>query len=272
VGLSSAELGRISAGALLVNGGTIATDADVIVSGIGTVALTGSSVQIGHNVTASGVLSVAATGDVTITAGATPVMVQAGNVVIGTGNLTVKGGTTADAFAAVQATTGDVTVSATGAVSLTSGTLVDSDAWIVAAGNILLKASSCTGCTTRLASITPAPWTDNLVDVGLAANGTITVVLGTNEPPQVVQGFIADTNRNIPVTALSAPPQPLVDTGGARAGAAPTLTDPTGTVGGSAGTFGGSESGSGGTSQGGGSGEGAQGKDSKPAKKANARC
>src|SRR5262249_62030682 len=72
LGLSSAELGRISAGALLVNGGTIATDAHVIVSGIGTGALTGSSVQIGPNVTPSGVLSVAAPGDDPPTAGAPP--------------------------------------------------------------------------------------------------------------------------------------------------------------------------------------------------------
>jgi uncharacterized membrane protein YgcG len=227
-------------------------------------------VQIGNNVTASGTLGIAATSDVTIAAGATPVMVQAPSIAISTGNLTVKGGTTADAFAAVQASTGDATVVATGAVSLTSGTLVDSDAWIVAAGNIVLKASSCTGCNTRLPSVTPVPWTDNLIDVGLAANGTITVLLGTNEPPQVVQGFIGDTNKIIPLTPLSAPPQPVVDTGGARAGTMPTLTDPNGTVGGSAGTFGGSESGSGGTSQG--SGSGGQGSDSKPAKKANARC
>jgi len=268
LGLSTAELARISAGTLLIDGGAIATDADVSISGIGAVVLAGGSVQFTNNFTASGSLTVLSGGDVTISAGAAPVLVQANNVAVVAGNLTVSGGTAAGAFAAIEASTGNVNVIARGAISLTGGSLVDSDAWIVANGNISVTAVSCAGCTTRLPSISPAPWTDNLIDAGLAANGTITVILTGGQPNQVVQQVVADTNRNLPPPPPLPPPAPVIDTGGAQAGAAPALTDPNGTVGGQSGTFGGSDSGTSGTTQSGGS----DAKGGKSAKKSNARC
>jgi hypothetical protein len=269
LGLSNAELARITAGTLIVSGGAIATDGDVTIAGIAQVSLAGASVQFVNNFTASGNLSVQG-GDVTISAGATPVLVQASNVALAGNNLSLSGGTAVGAFAAVQAN-GNVSITANGNVSLAGGSPVDSDAWIVATGNISVSASSCTGCFTRLTSISPLPWTDNVVDAGLAANGSISVLLTGGQTNQVVQQVVADTNRNVPAAQQPPPPAPPVDTGRPASGVAPNLTDPNGTVGGEAGTFGGSASESSGSGSAQGSG-GTQSKDSKPAKKANARC
>jgi hypothetical protein len=265
--LSNAELGRIGAGVLGIDGGAISNDTAVTISGIGTVSLVGASAQFGSNFSVSGDLLTLLSGGLTLSAGTAPVLVQANNVTIAANSVSLSAGTAAGAYAAIEAN-GNANVAASGAVTLTGGNLVDSDAWIVAAGNIVLTASTCTGCTTRLPSISPLPWTNSVVDSGLAANGSITVVLAGGQPNQVVQQVVADTNKNLPPPPPPPPPPPA-ETVASQTGSAPALTDPNGTVGGEAGTFGGSQSGAGESSSSGGQ---TQGGKRAPAKKANARC
>ena len=270
LGLSNAELGQIHGGSLQIGtdtGGAIVVDGAVSVSGTGIAAvfLKGSSVQFDNDFgVVGGDLDIHVSGAVKLVAGTqvvpAPVQVRANNVTINAGSLALNGGTAAGAFATIDAGTGNVVVTVNGAVDLAGGGSSNSDAWIVATGNITITALSCNGCSTRLGSIALVPLGDTQTDTGLGANGTIIVkLLGGNEEQLVIQQttIIAavDNSRKDTVATTTAPvtpPPPVNVAGGTGGGGQPTLTEPGGTAGGEAGGFGSTDSGSasGGSAQG----------------------
>jgi hypothetical protein len=283
--LSNAELGRISAGVLGIDGGAISNDAAVAISGIASVSLIGASAQFSDNFTVSGNLLAQLGGGFTLIAGSAPVLMQAGSIALTAGSVTIQGGTASGAYAAIQTTAGDVNINAGGAIDLASGTVSNSDAVILSSRNIAIAGFSCSGCTV-LPNLTPSvsPLINVVTDTGVAVapggNISVTSVTVSNPVLETVKSTTSDagvaTATNTATTI--APPAPLaiqppttVATGAQSGGA--MLTDPNGTVGGQAGTFGGSasESSGGAPAQGGASGGKDDGKKA-PAKKANARC
>jgi len=241
--LSNAELGKITAGVLGIDGGTISNDTAVTVSGIGTLSLIGSSVRFNNNfVVNGGDLGIVASGAVNLFAGAQAVQVQASNVTINTGSLSLNGGTGVGAVATIDAGIGNVVINAGGAVNLVGGSSSNSDAWILSTGNIAIRALSCGGCSTRIPNVSQVPINDTNTDTGLGANGTISVVLlGTNLPSDISQILIVALR---PPPSPPPPPPPVIVTS-ASSGNQPTLTDTGGTAGGEVGSFGGTDSASG---------------------------
>src|SRR5262249_19187626 len=143
-----------------------------------------------------------------------------------------------------------------------------------------ITAASCGGCTT-LPTLTAStsPITNSLTDTGVAVGpGGQIKILTTTTALDTLKGTTSDQGTATALntaTTIQPPAPPAVQPPAVSSGpasAAPTLTDPTGTVGGDAGSFGGSGGGASGSGSAQGSGGGTQSKDSKPAKKANARC
>ncbi len=197
-GLSNTELGRITAGTLILNGSPIMVDGAVSLT-LGQVVLNGSSIDFANSFTVSGGnLVVNVGGGVTVTPGASPVDVRANGISITGG--TVMLDASSGSHALIAAGAGGATINAgSGKVTLLPGIGPDANAGIIATGPVVMNGFSCTGC----AVLTTDPFSSPPV---LAATG----LFGSSVSVTILAPVLVE-NLDLPQVVLSQvqPPQVL---------------------------------------------------------------
>ena len=214
--ISGANIG-INAGSLMVQPGVSAT-ASSLVNATGALTVNANTVQVrGSDTAASLTAKLQAVGTVTINAGA--VSIEGGNannasaaidpmgVMLNVNSLSLTGGAGLDSYALIQSPSGDIIVTAGGAVTLQPGTGSNANAAIVAdIGMVTIQSAQCVGCTILATNPVSPP---SLLASGIYGGAGSSLLI----PPPVIEGAITPPTQ-ILIIAMGesiTPPEPEKD-------------------------------------------------------------